>query len=114
MKKKLLRTTLTVMILASTIIATISCASSKTSTRKWQDRRFRLCQDFEIAQYNEINKTNIDSVVGKICSRECTRRAWVGDRCDKWDIMIKDLTKETDFHEFRAAAFVIISEDRIK
>lgn len=92
------------------MIIFVACAEALLAPRAFQERRYRLCQVDEM-------ESGV-SPLGKVCFRYCAKykalRSDVSENCAIWKTDIKDLTKESDFLEFRAAGFVLINEQRIK
>jgi hypothetical protein len=88
----------------------VACAEALLSPRAFQERRYRPCQADEIE--------GGVSAVAKVCFRYCAKykalHADVSENCTLWKTDVKDLAKESDFLEFRAAGFVLINEQRIK
>lgn len=70
----------------------------KLPERKMQDKLFRPCQDFEVA-----------NPVGKFCNRVCVKRS--GLDCKKWKTNVKDFTDPETFKFFRSSSFILIDED---
>lgn len=84
-----------------------SCAFALLSPRAFQERRYRPCQADEVA-----------NPIGKVCHRYCAKykalHSDISENCKVWQTDVKDLTKESDFIEFRSAGFILIQETRVK
>ena len=87
----------------------VSCTTfSKISIQKFQVRRYRLCQDFEVKD-----------PVGKACFRYCERYERIlgirTKKCkeDGWKTEVMDLRVLADFIKFRNAGFVLSAEQTL-
>ena len=84
----------------------ISC-STLPQVRKFENRRYRPCQDFEA-----------EDPIGKFCFRYCVKYKFLRKKdsinCKIWKTDIKDFSKKDDFLAFRNSGFVIINEMSIK
>lgn len=92
------------------MILFVACAEALLTPRSFQERRYRACYPDEVP----VGETS----TAKFCHRYCAKYKFmhsdISENCTIWKIEIKDLAKESDFLEFRAAGFVLINEQRIK
>ena len=94
------------LILIFILILITCCASSMVSLRKFPDRTYRPCQNFET-----------EKPVGKFCYRYCVKyrfmRSDVSENCIKWETDVRDLSTDGDFEAFRAGGFILVNEKNV-
>lgn len=91
-------------MIAGFLISGMSCSTSLVaSSRSFNNKVFRMCQDFEDP-----------NPIGKVCYRTCVKYKMLSSKCKEWETTKYDLTKRDDFLKFRSANFVLISEEKIK